>query len=296
MKSDEAETLHWQLRTQSIDLSKGPVLMGIVNLTPDSFSDGGRFYRDGRFGLTAAVDYALQLVEEGAAILDLGAESTRPGSQRVDAAEELRRIVPVVAAICEKTSVPVSVDTCRAIVARESIAAGAEIVNDISAATFDAEMLPLLRDSKAGICLMHMQGTPQTMQQSPHYEDVVAEVAAYLTERKNALVAAGVSPERITLDPGIGFGKNASHNLRLLREVEALHGIGLPLLYGVSRKRFVDTLTGCDHTNDPKMRLPGTLAATIFLAQKGVQIFRVHDVAATKQALEMANVLSLGDK
>lgn len=283
--------MHWQLRTQRVDLSNGPVLMGIVNLTPDSFSDGGRFYRGDRLDLAAAVDHALQLVEEGAAILDLGAESTRPGSQRVDENEELRRIVPAVAAICEKTSVPISVDTYRAAVARESIAAGAEIVNDISGATFDPEMLPVLCETNVGLCLMHMQGTPQTMQQSPHYDDVVAEVAAYLTERKNALIAAGISPERMTLDPGIGFGKNAAHNLRLLREVETLHEIGLPLLYGISRKRFVDALTGCDHADDPKLRLPGTLAATIFLALKGVQIFRVHDVAATKQALAMANVL-----
>ena len=265
--------------------------MGIVNLTPDSFSDGGRFYRGGRVDVTAAVDRALQLIDEGAAIIDLGAESTRPGSQRIDETEELRRIVPVVAAICEKTSVPVSVDTYRAATAREAIAAGAEIVNDISAATFDARMLPLLCESNVGVCLMHIQGTPQTMQQSQHYDDVVAEVAAYLTERKDALIAAGISPERITLDPGVGFGKDASHNLRLLREVETLHAIGLPLLYGISRKRFVDALTGCDHVNDPELRLPGTLAATLFLAQQGVQIFRVHDVAATKQAVRMARTL-----
>jgi len=283
--------LHWQLRTRTIDLDNGPVLMGIVNLTPDSFSDGGQFYRGGRVDVAAAVDYALQLVDEGAAIIDLGAESTRPSSQQIDGAEELRRIVPVVAAICEKTSVSVSVDSYRAATAREAIAAGAEIVNDISAATFDAGMLPLLCESNVGVCLMHMQGTPQTMQQSPQYDDVVAEVATYLTERKNALIAAGISPERITLDPGIGFGKNASHNLRLLREVEALHAIGPPLLYGISRKRFVDALTGCNHANDPKLRLSGTLAATLFLAQKGVQIFRTHDVAATKQAIDMVRAL-----
>lgn len=265
--------------------------MGIVNLTPDSFSDGGRFYHGDRLEPAAAVDHALRLAEEGAVILDLGAESTRPSSQRVDEAEELRRIVPVVAAVCEKTSIPVSVDTYRAAVAHESIAAGAEIVNDISAATFDAEMPSVLCESQAGVCLMHMQGVPQTMQKSPHYDDVVAEVAAYLAARKTALVAAGVSPERITLDPGIGFGKDASHNLRLLCEVETLHAIGRPLLYGISRKRFVDALTGCNHSTDPKSRLPGTLAATIFLAQKGVQIFRTHDVAATKQALAMTRIL-----
>lgn len=283
--------MYWQLRSRNVDLNNGPVLMGIVNLTPDSFSDGGQFYRNGRLDLSAAVDHALQLIEEGAAILDLGAESTRPGSQRVDESEELRRIVPAVAAICEKTSVPISVDTYRAAVARESIAAGAEIVNDISAATFDAEMPAVLCETNAGVCLMHMQGTPQTMQQSPHYNDVVAEVVDYLAERKNSLVAAGISPERMTLDPGIGFGKDASHNLRLLQEVEPLHEIGLPLLYGISRKRFIDALVGCDHSNEPEHRLPGTLTTTIFLAQKGVQIFRVHDVAATKQALDMAKMM-----
>ena len=276
----------WQLRTQNIDLTRGPVLMGIVNLTPDSFSDGGHLYRAGRLDVNAAVDYALQLAEEGATILDLGAESTRPGSLPIDESEELRRLVPVVTAICEATSVPISVDTYRAEVARECLAAGAEIINDISAATFDEEMLPLLCETGAGVCLMHKQGTPQTMQADPHYDDVVAEVAAFLAERKNALIAAGVLPERIALDPGIGFGKTAAHNLRLLRETETLHAMGQPLLYGISRKRFLDTLTGIDHSHAPELRLPGTLAVTLFLASRGVQIFRVHDVAATKQALD----------
>ncbi len=265
--------------------------MGIVNLTPDSFSDGGRLYRGGRLDVGAAVDHSLRLAEEGAAILDLGAESTRPGSHRIDEAEELRRLVPVVAAICEKTKVPVSVDTYRAAVAREALAAGAEIVNDISAATSDGEMTPLLCETGAGVCLMHMQGTPRTMQTEPRYEDVVAEVAAYLAGRIDALIAAGVSPDRIVLDPGIGFGKTAAHNLRLLREVETLHAVGRPLLYGVSRKRFLDALSGLDHSACPERRLSGTLAVTLQLASRGVQIFRVHDVAETKQALTVQSGL-----
>ena len=277
---------HWQLRTQHIDLTRGPVLMGIVNLTPDSFSDGGRLYRGGRLDVSAAVDYALQLADEGATILDLGAESTRPGSLPIDKTEELRRLVPVVAAICEKTKVPVSVDTYRAAVARECLAAGAEIINDITAATFDEEMLPLLCETGAGVCLMHKKGTPQTMQVDPHYDDVVAEVAAYLAERRNALVTVGILPERIVLDPGIGFGKTAAHNLRLLRETDTLLALGQPLLYGISRKRFLDTLTGVEHPQCPEHRLPGALAVTLFLASRGVRIFRVHDVTATQQALD----------
>jgi len=260
--------------------------MGIINLTPDSFSDGGRFYRGERLDVNAAVDHALQLTEEGAAILDLGAESTRPGAQPVGESEELQRLMPVITAICEASRVPVSVDTFRAAVAKEALAAGAEIINDISAATFDAAMLPLLCETGAGVCLMHKLGTPQTMQDDPRYDDIVAEVTSWLTDRKNALVAAGVAAERITLDPGIGFGKTASHNLRLIREAETLYTLGQPLLYGISRKRFLDTLTGIDHSHNPERRLSGTLAVTLFLASQGVQIFRVHDVAATKQALD----------
>jgi len=279
--------MHWQLRTRNLDLSRGSVLMGIVNLTPDSFSDGGRLYRDGRLDVNAAVDHALQLAEEGAAILDLGAESTRPGSLPVDESEELRRLIPVITAICETSRVPVSVDTYRAAVAKEALAAGAEIINDISAATFDAAMLPLLGKTGAGVCLMHLQGTPQTMQADPHYDDgVVVEVASWLSDCKNALVAAGVAAERIALDPGIGFGKTAAHNLRLIREAATLHALGQPLLYGISRKRFLDALTNIDHSHNPELRMPGTLAVTLFLASRGVQIFRVHDVAATKQALD----------
>ncbi|MCL2624009.1 MAG: dihydropteroate synthase [Planctomycetaceae bacterium] len=277
----------WQLLAQSIDLTRGPVLMGVINLTPDSFSDGGRLFRNGQLEAGKAIDYALQLADEGAAILDFGAESTRPGSRPIDESEELRRLVPVVGAVCEATAVPVSIDTYRAAVARECLAAGAEIVNDISAATFDEGMLPLLCETGAAVCLMHKLGTPQTMQAEPFYEDVVAEVTSYLAERKNTLTAAGVLPERIVFDPGIGFGKTAAHNLRLLRETGALHALGQPLLYGVSRKRFLDAFTGVDHSANPEYRLPGTLAVTLSLASRGVQIFRVHDVAAVKQALDV---------
>ena len=287
---NHAPLAHWQLRTRRIDLTRRPVLMGIVNLTPDSFSDGGRLYRGGRLDVSAAVDYALQLENEGTTILDLGAESTRPGSLPIGEAEELRRLVPVVAAICAKTKVPVSVDTYRAAVARECLATGAEIVNDISAATFDEEMVPLINETGAGVCLMHIKGTPQTMQADPRYDDVVAEVTAYLAERRNALVAAGVIPERIVLDPGIGFSKTVEHNLRLLRETETLHAIGQPLMYGISRKRFLDTLTGFDHSQYPEKRLLGTLGVTQFLVSRGVQIFRVHDVAATKQTLDVDTI------
>jgi len=288
----ESPVTHWRLRTQSIDLSRGAVLMGIINLTPDSFSDGGRLYRGGRLEVGAALDDALRLAEEGAAILDLGAESTRPGSRPVDESEELRRLLPAVAAICEASRVPVSVDTYRAAVAKEALDAGVEIINDVSAATFDAAMASLLAETGAGVCLMHKRGRPQTMQADPRYDDVVAEVARWLADRRNALVAAGVAAERVTLDPGIGFGKTAAHNLRLIREAEALHALGQPLLYGISRKRFLDVLTGIDHSRHPEQRLPGTLAVTLFLASRGLRMFRVHDVAATKQALDAFSPLT----
>ena len=274
----------WQLRTRRIEPGDKPILMGIGNVTPDSFSDGGQFYTPvGKLDIHAAVDFALQLIDEGAHIIDVGAESTRPGAKRIDTDEELRRLIPVVVAIREKTETPISVDTSRAVVAREAADAGAEIVNDISGATFDPKMFAVLRETGVGVCLMHIQGTPETMQQSPHYDDVVSEVTHWLAGRKQAALDAGISPERIVLDPGIGFGKNAEHNVAILQNIERLHSLGSSLLFGVSRKRFLDTLSGSDNT--AQNRLSATIAVTLFLASHGVQIFRVHDVGEINRAL-----------
>jgi dihydropteroate synthase len=261
--------------------------MGILNVTPDSFSDGGQFYRHGRLSVEAVLDHAVRLCGEGADLLDIGAESTRPGSRTVGADEEKKRLLPVIEAVRQTLEVPVSIDTYRAEVAKESLLAGADIINDIFAGTFDEKMIPLIAETGAGYCLMHFQGTPETMQNHPHYENVTAEVAEFLAARKNVCLENGVAPEQIVLDPGIGFGKNADHNLTLLKEAAALHSLGFPLLYGVSRKRFLDALTGRDDSQTPEKRLPGTAAACLWLASQGVQILRVHDVGEIRQALQV---------
>lgn len=265
-----------QLRTRTLALPSRPLLMGIVNVTPDSFSDGGR-YLDHQ----AAVEHALALVEQGAAILDIGGESTRPYSQPVSPDEELRRVVPVVEALTQRTDVPISIDTSKAAVAREAIAAGAELINDVTALTGDPRMIEVALDSGAAVCAMHMLGTPQTMQDDPRYDDVVAEVRDYLRGRRDALVAAGIAPARIALDPGIGFGKTHQHNLTLMASCWQLHDLGCPLLVGHSRKGFIAKVLG-DQDRD---RTAGTVGAALSLALQGVQIVRVHDVAATSDAL-----------
>ncbi|MCR9120129.1 MAG: dihydropteroate synthase, partial [bacterium] len=224
----------WRLRSQTIEFADGPCLMGIVNVTPDSFSDGGRY-----FDRNQAVDQALQLAAAGAGILDIGGESTRPNAEPVSTAEELRRVVDVIGRLQEQTAVPISIDTTKAEVAREAIAAGAEIINDVTGLTGDAEMLALAVESGAGVCAMHMQGTPQTMQIDPRYDDVVEDIYTYLGQRQMALLAAGVQADRICLDPGIGFGKTHAHNIALMANVGRFHELGCPLLVGHSRKGFI---------------------------------------------------------
>jgi dihydropteroate synthase len=274
----EGRARHWQLRTRRLEFGRLPLLMGIVNVTPDSFYDGGKYYDP-----KAAIEHALQLVAEGADILDIGGESTRPYATPVPVAEELRRVIPVITELAPKVNIPISVDTSKAEVAREAIAAGAEVVNDVTALRGDPEMLPVVAGSGAAVCLMHMQGTPQTMQDAPFYKDVLTEVGNFLAEVRNGAVAGGVSPDRIALDPGIGFGKRLEHNLALLRGIEEFHRLGCPLLVGPSRKRFIGELAG----NMEADRLPGTVATVLFLAAKGVQIIRVHDVGAIRRALEV---------
>jgi dihydropteroate synthase len=265
----------WTIRGTQIPLSDHPLFMGIVNATPDSFSDGGRFLQ-----ADAAVEHALGLVSEGAALLDIGGESTRPGSEAVPVEQELERVIPVIARLAEATSVPISVDTCKAEVARRALRAGARIVNDISGLQFDPEIVNVCRDFGAGVVCMHIQGTPRTMQVDPKYDDVVEEVYRYFAERLDSLTRAGLSAESIVLDPGIGFGKTAEHNLELLAGIPRLRELGRPVLIGHSRKRFVKRVLG----RNVDERLFGTIGISLAAAVRGAQVLRVHDVAASRDA------------
>ena len=266
----------WQLRSRPLDLSQTPVIMGIVNTTPDSFSDGGRF-----FDPSAAVDRALQLQAEGAGILDVGGESTRPGAAVVPEIEEVRRVLPVIEKLVTRSPLPISVDTTKAEVARLALAAGAEIVNDISGLTFDPRMPEVCAAAQAGVLCMHIQGTPATMQQAPTYSNVVTEVVGFLRQRLEVLREAGIPAERVALDPGIGFGKTAGHNLELLRNIRLLHLLGRPLCIGHSRKRFLQKLVG----REVDERLFGTVGVSVAAALQGAELIRVHDVAASRDAI-----------
>jgi dihydropteroate synthase len=266
---------HWRLRERVLDCSSGPLLMGIVNVTPDSFSDGGRF-----LDADAAVAHGLDLVRQGADLLDIGGESTRPYAEAVTEAEELRRVLPVLERLADEVEVPLSIDTSKPAVAREALAAGAQIVNDVTAMT-DPAMVEIALQSHAAVCVMHMLGSPRTMQDEPAYDDVVDDVLAYLARRRDALMSAGVEKDRIALDPGVGFGKTVQHNLQLLRSVDRFHELGCPVLVGHSRKRFIGEVLG-DAQAD---RTAGTVGAALAIAQQGTQILRVHDVEAVRQAL-----------
>lgn len=263
-----------------LDLAR-PRVMGIVNVTPDSFSDGGQFA-----AVEAAVRHGLQLVEQGADILDIGGESTRPGATPVPLEEELRRVVPVIEALAARAGVPISVDTYKPAVMAAAIAAGASIVNDVFALT-EPGAVEVVAASNAGVCLMHSQGTPQTMQIDPRYHDVVQEVREFLQARMEACVAHGIGRERIVLDPGFGFGKRSVHNIALLRELTELVGFGQPVLVGLSRKSVLGQLTG----NEVDARLHASLAATVISVMKGARIVRVHDVKATVDALKVVSAV-----
>ena len=253
--------------------------MGIVNVTPDSFSDGGQF-----FGCEEAIEHGLKLLDEGAAILDVGGESTRPYSTPVTTQEELRRVVPVIEALRRsRPDTILSIDTSKAAVARAAIAAGAEIINDVTGLTGDPTMIAVAKESQAGVCAMHMQGTPQTMQDNPTYTEIVVEIHDYLRQRRDALLAAGIERERICLDPGIGFGKTHEHNVTLMANCHRFHDLGQPLLVGHSRKGFIGKLLG-DHEAP---RLFGTLGSALALAVQGVQVIRVHDVRPLREALTL---------
>ncbi len=256
-------------------------LMGVVNVTPDSFSDGGLYLDPAR-----AITHGRELDAAGAAILDVGGESTRPGAEEVALEEELRRVVPVVEGLRE-VEAQISVDTSKAAVAAAALDAGAEIVNDVTALRGDPEMAALCADRGATAVLMHMLGTPRTMQRDPVYEDVVDDVKAFLSERVEAAVAAGVAEERIWLDPGIGFGKTADHNLELLRRLGELRELGRPLVIGTSRKSFIGRVDG----SDAGERLGGTIASSVLAAAEGADVLRVHDVAEVGQAMAVATAI-----
>jgi dihydropteroate synthase len=256
-----------------------PRLMGIVNVTPDSFSDGGRWLDPG-----AAVAHGLQLAAEGADFLDIGGESTRPGAEPVSLEEELRRVVPVVAALARQAPVPISVDTRNAEVMRRAADAGGRIINDVAALGHDPDAMRVAAGSGLPVVLMHAQGDPRTMQIDPRYDDVVLDVYDWLEARIAACEAAGIGRERLVVDPGIGFGKTVAHNLALLSSLSIYHGLGCPILLGASRKSFIGRLSGGAPADQ---RMPGSVSAALLGAAQGVQILRVHDVAATRQALAL---------
>ena len=264
--------------TLALDLQL-PCIMGVVNVTPDSFSDGGR-----HFSADAALSQALLLVREGAAIVDIGGESTRPGSEPVPLEEELRRVVPVVEALAGSVGVPISVDTMKAEVARRALAAGAALVNDVSALRYDEAMVEVVAESGCPVCLMHMRGQPKTMQDDPRYDDVVDEVLRFLEERMVWALARGLREDQLLVDPGIGFGKTVAHNLELLAGLARFATLGRPVVLGASRKRFLGAILGAE----PQGRVIGTVTTTVLGFEAGAHIFRVHDVKPNFEALRVA--------
>ena len=274
----------WRTSRRAFDLADCGLIMGIVNVTPDSFSDGGHFARTDE-----AVDHALRLADEGADILDIGGESTRPGAAAVTTDEELRRVIPVIEKLAGKTTAALSIDTSKAAVARAAAAAGAEIINDVTALQGDDDMPRVAAESGCAVVLMHMQGTPRTMQLNPHYNDVVAEVAGHLAQRVTAARAAGIGPERIAIDPGIGFGKTVEHNMQLITGLERFAALGHPVLLGASRKSFLATVAPCPELEDRD--LP-TAVLTALGYGSGARLFRVHAVRPNLQALRLAEALA----
>ena len=261
-----------------------PLVMGVLNVTPDSFSDGGSFLDPG-----AAVERGMQMAAEGADLIDVGGESTRPGAQAVPAAEELRRVLPVIARLSRVARVPLSIDTSKADVARQALEAGASIVNDVTALRGDAQMAPVAAQARAAVILMHMQGTPRTMQQRPRYHDVVADVAAFLLAAAARAERAGIERARILLDPGIGFGKTVRHNLALMGALRQFVSLGFPVVVGPSRKSFIGRTLDAPEVDG---RLAGTLACVAQAYASGVHVVRVHDVRETSQVIRMLEAMA----
>lgn len=282
MEAPDKDRWIWRCRDREFQLGAKPLLMGILNVTPDSFSDGGRFYGGDR-----AVEHGLKMAWEGADILDVGGESTRPGAAPIPADEELDRVIPVIKALSRSCQAVLSVDTMKSAVAEQALASGAHIVNDVSALTADPRMADVVRESRAGAILMHMRGEPRTMQEDPRYEDVVREVRDYLQARIEKLAGKGIDRDALAVDPGIGFGKTAEHNVRLLACLSALRACGRPIVVGLSRKRFLERLTG----RGVEERLAGSLGALAYGLLAGAQIMRVHDVRESRDVIEVMNAL-----
>ena len=274
----------WKCRHYQLMITAKPLVMGILNVTPDSFSDGGRYHKP-----DAAIEHGLKLAADGADILDIGGESTRPGAEPVPETEEIARVLPVVQGLARQLTIPISVDTMKAGVARRCLDAGAAIINDVSGLCHDPAMVPLARESGAGLVVMHMQGMPTTMQLNPHYDDVLSEIENFFRERMATLIAEGIASDAISLDPGIGFGKTMSHNLMLLANLDRFQQLDRPVVLGVSRKGVIGTIIGRERSE----RLAGSLAVGCFaVAQGAAQILRVHDVAAHRDAALLWDALA----
>jgi dihydropteroate synthase len=273
----------WKVGDRVFNVSRQGLIMGVLNVTPDSFSDGGRF-----FAVEKAIEHGVRLAAEGADIIDIGGESTRPGAEPVAAGEELRRVIPVIEKLRAKIDVPVSIDTSKAELARAAIHAGASVVNDVTGGRGDEGMLPLIAETKSAFIIMHMQGTPRTMQNRPQYEDVVSEVADFFRQQYARAIGCDIDPMAIAFDPGIGFGKTLDHNLELLAQLERLRANDRPLVVGVSRKSFLEKLA-----NSPEMkdRLAPAVALTALLRVRGADVFRVHDVKENVSALRVTEAI-----
>jgi dihydropteroate synthase len=273
----------WKVAGRVLDLSRNGLIMGVLNVTPDSFSDGGKF-----FAVEKAVEHGLTMAGEGAQIIDVGGESTRPGAEPVAIEEELRRVVPVIKKLRAKIDIVISIDTSKAQVARAAIRAGALIVNDVTGGRGDREMMPFVAEIKAAFIIMHMQGDPRTMQSDPRYVDVVSEVADFFRQQYAGALECGIDPMAIAFDPGIGFGKTLEHNLDLLAQLEKIRVHKRPLVVGVSRKSFLAKLTGSSEVND---RLASAVALTSVLRARGADVFRVHDVKENVSALRVTEAI-----
>ena len=276
MPQEARNPIEWRFGKRCLKADRIPLLMGILNVTPDSFSDGGE-HND----VDSAVAHGVRLAEDGADVIDIGGESTRPGADPVSLDEELLRTIPVIERLSQAVDTAISIDTTKAEVARQAIAVGAEIVNDISGLTFDVDMPGVCADHDVGVICMHIRGTPQTMQANPHYDDAVPEICNWLMGRVRALESVGIAPQRVMLDPGVGFGKTAEHNLEILSCIKVFRETGHPVLVGHSRKRFLSKVLG----RQVEERLAGTLGVAVALAEQSTDMIRVHDVFSTRDAL-----------
>ncbi|HEY7001574.1 MAG TPA: dihydropteroate synthase [Candidatus Udaeobacter sp.] len=273
----------WRIGERVFDLSRQGLIMGVLNVTPDSFSDGGKF-----FDVDNAVEHGLRMAAEGAQIVDIGGESARPGAEGVPAAEELRRVIPVIEQLRKKSAVSISIDTSKADVARAAIRAGASIVNDVTGGRADEEMMPLISETRSALIIMHMQGTPQTMQVAPRYTNVVAEIVDFFRQQYARAIGYSIDPMAIAFDPGIGFGKTLDHNLELLAQIEQLRVNDRPIVIGVSRKYFLGKLINSAQISD---RLAPTVALTSLLRARGADVLRVHDVKENVDALKITEAI-----